>query len=258
MAEKDDAAGPYVAPIRLHVSAELGLGRVVPLSSDQHHYLHHVMRCKPGDRVALFNGHDGEWLATVAQLGKKGGDLEVQTRTRPQVPGPDLWLVFAPVKRARLDYMVQKAVELGVSAIHPVLTRFTSVDRVKESRLGANAREAAEQCGRLDLPAIGEPVSLNRLLDEWDPARRLVFCDEGGDARPLAVILGEAARPPGPWAVLIGPEGGFHPAERERLRDLPFVVPATLGPRILRSDTAAVVALALWQATLGDWGTPDA
>lgn len=243
--------GPYRPATRLYVTAGLGPQAVVELSADQSHYLQHVLRCKPGDQVNLFNGRDGEWSAEVTELRKGRGTVTAGRLLRAQKPSPDLWLVFAPVKRARLDYMVQKAVELGVSALLPVVTRFTMVERIKAERLVANAIEAAEQCDRLDVPAIHDPVTLSALLDAWDPARNLLFCDEGGDARPLLQALEQGPR--GPGAVIIGPEGGFHPDERLLLRQREWVTPVTLGPRILRSDTAAVVALSLWQSVLGDW-----
>lgn len=243
--------GPYRPATRLYVEADLAAEAVVELGADQSHYLQHVLRCKPGDRVNLFNGRDGEWLAEIEGLRKGRGQLRAERRLRPQQASPDLWLVFAPVKRARLDYMVQKAVELGVSALIPVVTRFTMVERVKEERLVANAIEAAEQCDRLDVPEVRDPIALPALIRDWDPARSLYFCDEGGDARPLIEVLRHKG--PGPGAVIIGPEGGFHRQERELLRSQAFVAPVTLGPRILRSDTAAAVALSLWQSVLGDW-----
>lgn len=256
MTDMSQNTGPYVTPIRLFVTADLVAGGVVALDPDQAHYLEHVIRRKAGDKVRVFNGRDGEWIAEINDLRKGRGGLRLLEQGRPQGAGPDLWLLFAPVKRARLDFMVQKAVELGVSAIRPVFTRFTNVERIKENRLESNAIEAAEQCDRLDVPEIHDPQDLGRVLDGWDPARRLIFCDEGGDARPMLAALAGAARGAdgtGPWAVLIGPEGGFHAEERQRLRSLPYVVPVSLGPRILRADTAAVVALSLWQSVLGDW-----
>lgn len=243
--------GPYRAATRLYVNTGLSADAVVELGADQSHYLQHVLRCKPGDQVNLFNGRDGEWRAEIIELRKGRGRLTARHLLRAQQVSPDLWLIFAPVKRARLDYMVQKAVELGVSALLPVVTRFTMVERIKAERLVANAIEAAEQCDRLDVPEIHDPVTLPVLVDGWDPARNLLFCDEGGDARPLLRALGEGPR--GPGAVIIGPEGGFHMDERLLLRRQDWVTPVTLGPRILRSDTAAVVALSLWQSVLGDW-----
>lgn len=248
---RESEIGPYRPPLRLYVADTLAPSAIIRLGSDQAHYLQHVMRRKPGDAVALFNGRDGEWSARIDSFAKAGGAARVDERLRPQVAGSDLWLVFAPVKRARLDFMVQKAVELGVSAIKPVMTRFTMVERVKETRLIANAVEAAEQCGRLDVPEVAEPQLLARLLDAWPAGRRLYFCDEAGDAQPLAAALRADAADPA--AILIGPEGGFHPEERAGLRALPAVTAVTLGPLILRSDTAAIAALAIWQSLAGDW-----
>jgi len=237
--------------VRLFVEANLGAGlRVVP-AEGQAHYLLHVMRAKAGDHVRLFNGRDGEWRARLAEVGKRNCVLECETRTVPQRPVPDLWLAFAPVKKTPADYLTQKATELGVSRLQPVKTRRTIVTRVNPERMRANAVEAAEQSDRLSVPDIGELTELEKLLAGWPPNRRLLFCDEGGDARPIAEALtgagGEA------WAVLTGPEGGFDPQERASIRALPFVVPVSLGPRILRADTAALAALTVWQALRGDW-----
>lgn len=257
MPQSQDAQ-PYKAATRLYVAEDLAASGTVSLTPDQAHYLQHVLRRQPGDEILVFNGRDGEWTAVIANLRKGRGELTIGRQLRPQTQGPDLWLLFAPVKRTRLDFLVQKAVELGAAAIQPVFTRFTMVERVKETRMSANAIEAAEQCGRLDVPDLCDPQDLPQLLTAWDPARRLIFCDEGGCdeggmAQPLLAALRDQPRPPGPWAVLIGPEGGFHPEERRMLRALPFVLPVTLGPRILRSDTAAIVALSLWQSVLEDW-----
>lgn len=235
--------------VRLYVTAALAAGAQVPLAEGQAHYLLHVMRAKTGDRVSLFNGRDGEWLAEIIQAAKRGVTLSCRKQTQPQSGVPDVWLIFAPVKKTPADYLVQKATELGVSKLQPVFTRRTIVSRVNEERLSANAIEAAEQSGRLNVPDIGALLTLEKLLAAWPKERRLYFCDEGGDARPLAeVAKGE------PAAILTGPEGGFDPAERAMLRALPFVTPVTLGPRILRADTAALAALAIWQAVRGDWG----
>ena len=234
--------------VRLYVTVGLGQGAEVPLNGPQAHYLIHVMRAKAGDRVALFNGRDGEWLADIATASKRGLILSCRKQTRPQAGVPDLWLVFAPIKKTPSDYLAQKAAELGVAKLQPVFTRRTIVTRVNEDRLLANAIEAAEQSERLTVPEIGTPLSLDRLLASWPKERQLFFCDEGGEARPLAETTGSA-----PAAILTGPEGGFDPAEREMLRALTFVTPVTLGPRILRADTAALAALAIWQAVAGDW-----
>ena len=234
--------------LRLYVTAELGSGAAVPADDGQAHYLLHVMRARPGMRVSLFNGRDGEWLADLALAGKRGVTLNCLKETAPQAGVPDLWLAFAPVKKTPSDYLTQKATELGVSCLLPVMTRRTIVGRINEERLLANAIEAAEQSGRLSVPEIRAAVNLEKLLASWPPDRRIYFCDEGGDAQPLA----QAAQP-GPAAILTGPEGGFDPVEREKLRALPFVTPVTLGPRILRADTAALAALAIWQSVSGDW-----
>jgi 16S rRNA (uracil1498-N3)-methyltransferase len=239
------------AKIRLFVTADLGPGAEVPLDAAQAHYLFNVMRLGTGARVAVFNGRDGEWLAEIADAGRRGGLLRAHERSQPQRTPPDLWLLFAPIKKARTDFIVEKATELGAARIQPVFTRLTNAERLRPDRLRAHAIEAAEQCGETWVPEIAEPVRLEALLEAWDPARRLMFCDETRESVPVRQALAAAAR--GPWAVLIGPEGGFSPEEMVRLRCLSFVTAVTLGPRVLRADTAAVAALALWQATLGDW-----
>ncbi len=237
--------------VRLHVEATLGEGaRVVP-SDGQAHYLLHVMRAKAGDRLRLFNGRDGEWRARLVEAGKRACVLECEIQTAPQREVPDLWLVFAPIKKTPADFLAQKATELGVRLLQPVLTHRTIVRRVNVERLRANAIEAAEQAGRVSVPEVREPVDLPRLLADWPNGRRLLFCDEAGAAPAIADALDEA--PAGPWAILTGPEGGFDPAERAALRAKPFVVPASLGQRILRADTAALAALAVWQSVKGDW-----
>lgn len=237
--------------IRLFVEAALGPDAEVTLDAAQAHYLFAVMRLGTGDRVAIFNGRDGEWLAEVAAAGKRSGRLAVVAAGQPQRVPPDLWLLFAPIKKARTDFIVEKAAELGAARIQPVFTRFTNAERLRPERLRAHAVEAAEQCGETYVAEVGEPVRLAALLDGWDPARRIMFCDESRAARPAAEALAEEAR--GPWAILIGPEGGFAPEEAARLRAMPGVLPVTLGPRVLRADTAACAALAIWQAALGDW-----
>src|SRR6185312_11269309 len=233
---------------RLYVTADLGASMAVTLDEGPSHYLLHVLRAKPGNRVLLFNGRDGEWLAQIGQLSKRGVIATCLEQIRPQSAGPDIWLAFAPIKKTPADYLVQKAAELGVSCLLPVYTRRTIVTRVNLERMAANAAEAAEQSERLTVPQIREAMDLDRLLGAWPKERTLYFCDEGGDARPLA----QAARG-APAAILTGPEGGFDPAERETLRALPFVVPVTLAPRILRADTAALAALSVWQSASGDW-----
>jgi 16S rRNA (uracil1498-N3)-methyltransferase len=239
------------AKIRLFVKAGLGAGVAVTLGRDQAHYLFGVMRLRSGDTVLVFNGSDGEWLAGVAEAGKRAGVLVCRNRIRPQFPPPDLWLAFAPVKKARTDFIAEKACEMGCRRLIPVFTRFTNSERVNADRLRAHAIEAAEQCGLLSVPEVAEPVTLVTLIEEWAPERRLLFCDESGAGAPAMATLRAAG--PGSWAILIGPEGGFSPDERDRLAALPFAHGVSLGPRILRADTAAVAALTLWQAVLGDW-----
>lgn len=237
--------------IRLFVETPLSAALRFDCSPAQANYLKNVLRLGPGADVLVFDGRNGEWLARVAAAGKGAVSLEVLSRTRPQVAGPDLHLLFAPLKRARLDYVAQKATELGVSAIRPVMTRRTVAGRVRTDRLRANAIEAAEQCGVLRVPEIFEPAPLDRVLKEWDPGRRLVFCDESAPvASPLEAL---AKLDAGPLAVLIGPEGGFDPAEREWLIRQPCALAISLGPRVMRADTAAVAALSLVNAVLGDW-----
>jgi 16S rRNA (uracil1498-N3)-methyltransferase len=206
------------------------------------------MRAKVGNRLRLFNGRDGEWLARIAKLSKRDCVLECEARVKGQILDPDLWLVFAPVKKTPSDYLTQKATELGVSRLQPVLTRRTIVARVNGERMRANAVEAAEQSGRLSVPQVRAAVALGTLLENWPADRRLLFCDEAGGAPPIADALVAAGA--GAWAVLTGPEGGFEPEERDRVRALASVVPVSLGARILRADTAALAALAVWNAVL--------
>ena len=235
--------------IRLFVPDALtGGGRFCP-TTDQAHYLRNVMRLAEGDEILVFNGREGEWRATLAGVTKRGCALQIGEQTRVQTTGPDLELVAALVKRARLETIIEKAAELGASRVRLVVTQFTGADHTNVARLQAIATEAAEQTGRLDVPEVVAPLKLDRLIADWPQDRRLVFCDEAGDARPVM----EALKEPAPMAVLIGPEGGFAPDERERLRALPFVTPVSLGPRILRADTAAISALTLIQAAIGDW-----
>jgi 16S rRNA (uracil1498-N3)-methyltransferase len=236
---------------RLHVPDALSAGAVIELGREASHYLATVLRLSEGSSVLLFNGRDGEWRVRMAGGTRKALKVVAEEQVRPQPPVGDLHLLFAPLKHARLDYLVQKAVEMGASSIRPVLTRYTQVSRVNLDRMRANVVEAAEQCGILSVPPVEEEVRLDRLLEAWDPARRIVFCDEAAPvADPLVALSGLG---PGPLAVLIGPEGGFAPQEREALLAVPHATPIALGPRILRADTAAVAALALVQAVLGDW-----
>lgn len=236
---------------RLFLDAALDAGAAVECGRDQAHYLGHVLRLGPGDAVALFNGRDGEWLARIDGLGKKSGRLVPERRLRGQAAEPDLWLVFAPVKKAPLDFMVQKATELGVSALVPAITRRTVVERVKRERMEANAIEAAEQCERLTVPRVEEARPLSRILEDWPAGRRILLCAESGHAAPIAEVL--AGAPAGPWAIMTGPEGGFDQSELDLMAKLPNLNAVGLGPRILRADTAALAALACWQAALGDW-----
>lgn len=237
--------------VRLFVEDDLSAGCTVGLSPPQSHYVANVMRYGRGDRVALFNGRDGEWQARIDGVGRGWCSVAVADCLRPFASGPDLWLVMAPVKRAPLDFTAAKATELGVSAVWPVFTRRTAVSRINQNRLRANLIEAAEQCGRLDVPTIREPASLDRVLADWPGERRILLCDETGAGIPIAEALQDA--PNGPWAVLTGPEGGFARDELDALAKLPFAVSVGLGPRILRAETAALAALACWQAWLGDW-----
>ncbi|HEX4196447.1 MAG TPA: 16S rRNA (uracil(1498)-N(3))-methyltransferase [Caulobacteraceae bacterium] len=239
--------------IRLFVPEKLKSGATIALGADQAHYLHGVMRRGVGDQVLLFNGADGEWRAGIAAIDRRSASLALQAQTRPQTTGPDLEMIVAVVKRPRLETIVEKAAELGARRVRLAVTRFTQGDRVRLERLGAIAAEASEQTGRLDVPEITAPEKLDAILDAW-AGRTLIFCDEGGDASPMLEALNAAARGEGTgFSILIGPEGGFAPEERARLRSLPHVIPVSLGPRILRADTAAIAALALWQSRLGDW-----
>lgn len=236
-------------PVRLYVEHPLDQGQTVPLSQAQAHYLFGVMRLTEGAVVSLFNGRDGEWSTTVARAAKKAGDLLCRAQTaRLQMP-PDVWLLFAPIKKTRTDFIVEKSAELGARRICPVQTDFTNSERIRRDRLHAHAIEAAEQCGGTYVPEVADLARLDRLLADWPTDRQLLFCDESrvGPADALGGLT------PGSWAILIGPEGGFSDPERARLLALPQAHAISLGPRILRADTAAVAALTLWQATLGDW-----
>ena len=236
---------------RLYVDSPLKEGVELALDRDQANYLANVLRLKPGASVLVFNGQDGEWRGDFAPVSKKDVALRLVEQTRPQTPASDLHYLFAPLKHARLDYMVQKAVEMGAGRLRPVITRHTQASRVNLDRMEANAIEAAEQCGILTLPAIDRPQKLEAVLAGWDPARPLIFGDESAPvASPSAAL---ARLPRGPAAVLIGPEGGFAAEEREDLLSRPYVTALSLGPRILRADTAAIAALALAQAFIGDW-----
>ena len=234
--------------IRLFVPNDLSVGAGVVPTVDQSRYLTQVMRLKLGDALLIFNGRDGEWRAIIAEVLKKGVILRAEEQVRPQTLGPDLELIVAVVKKSRVETIVEKAAELGARRVRLTVTQRTNVEHVRLDRLDAIAIEAAEQTGRLDVPTIDDPEKLGAILDGWDASRRLMFCDETGGA-PVA----SAVTQPGPWAILIGPEGGFSAEERERLRALPFTTAVSLGPRILRADTAAIAAMTLWQAAVGDW-----
>jgi 16S rRNA (uracil1498-N3)-methyltransferase len=239
---------------RLYVSGDLAEGIPVEPSPPQAHYLLNVLRLGEGAELLLFNGRDGEWRATLALSGKKKAVLRPLERTRPQPPLPDLLYCFAPLKQGRLDYMVQKAVEMGVGVLQPVITQHTHVTRVNLERMRANVVEAAQQCGILTLAEVAEPLPFERMLQAIAPGQLLVFCDEDADVRDPVAALHRAGDFAG-IAVLLGPEGGFSDAERQTLLRCPKLLRISLGPRILRADTAAVAALALVQAVLGDWGS---
>jgi 16S rRNA (uracil1498-N3)-methyltransferase len=248
---------------RLYVAPDLNEGAEVTIEGDQAHYLTRVLRLGAGAPVRVFNGRDGEFDATIAAANKTSLRLGLTGQIRRQQPVPDLWLLFAPLKKARTDFLIEKATELGAAEIHPVITERSDAGTVRVDRLQRIAVEAAEQTERLDVPPVREAAKLAAVLASWNPERVLIYADEAGDegekpwggeagrAKPMADALKNAGK--GPAAILIGPEGGFSPAERIRLRSLPFVHPVGLGPRILRAETAAVAALTLWQAISGDW-----
>ena len=247
---QDDDAEDWRAQ-RLFVAHDLGEGRLIPLAREQANYALKVLRLRAGASLRVFNGRHGEWSTSLALAGRRDAVLEVHRQLREQAGGPDIDYLFAPLKRTRLDYLVQKATEMGVARLRPVITRHTIAERINLERMRANVVEAAEQCGILRLPEVVAPVRLAPLLDTWDPRRRIVFCDEAaGQADPIGALQ---AVPAGPLALLIGPEGGFASEERARLLALPFTVRLALGPRVMRADTAAVAALALVNAVLGDW-----
>jgi len=239
---------------RLYVPDDLGPGLSLALAEGQAHYLRNVLRLGPGAALALFNGRDGEWSGRIDGIAKGRCAVALGERTRQQIAEPDLWLVFAPVKRARIDYLVEKATELGVAELRPVRTQRTIVERVNVERLQANAVEAAEQTERLAVPLVHPPESLPALIPRWPEGRRLIVCDERGRAPPIAAVVAALRdRPAAGTAVLIGPEGGFTETELDGLANLPFVNAVSLGPRVLRADTAALAALAVFQAVAGDW-----
>jgi 16S rRNA (uracil1498-N3)-methyltransferase len=236
--------------IRLHVTADLGPGPLA-LCKEHAHYVANVMRAKAGEDVLVFNGRDGEWGGRFETVAKNNVTLLLDAQTRPQADEPDLWLVAAPIKKERIDLVAEKASELGASALWPVFTRRTVMSRVNTERLAAHMVEAAEQCERLSVPVVMEPAPLDKALAGWDAGRILLFLDETGTGAPIAEVL--AGLPAGPLAVLVGPEGGFAPEERAALAKLPFAKPVSLGPRILRAETAAIAALSIVQAICGDW-----
>jgi 16S rRNA (uracil1498-N3)-methyltransferase len=241
------------AKIRLYIDTPLSVAQSVPLTREQAHYLFGVMRLSVGAQVLLFDGMNGEFLADVVEAGKRGGTLLIAAQTRPLQMPPDLWLMFAPIKKARTDFIVEKAAEMGASRIVPVQTEFTNTSRFQRDRLQAHSVEAAEQCGGTYVPQVDEMKRLDRVLADWDETRQIMFCDETTADDPATPFEGGKDQSVGPWAILIGPEGGFSQKERDRLRAMSCAHVAQLGPRILRADTAAVVALTLWQTALGDW-----
>ena len=236
---------------RLYIEAGLSAGAAIDLDAARSHYLRGVLRREAGAELLLFNGRDGEWRGRIERLAKSGARVAIQAQTRPQQASPDLWLVFAPIKRDRIDNLAEKATELGCRCLWPVFTQHTVMSRVNVERLQANAIEAAEQTERLDIPDIRTPAKLGELLSTWSPDRRLIVCAEFGEAAPIADALKTMPRN-GAYAVMTGPEGGFARSELDALSKLPFVTAVGLGPRVLRADTAALAALACWQAILGD------
>lgn len=248
----------YKAKTRLYVDHALPGSGSIELDKAQTHYLATVLRVKEGTIIHLFNGRDGEWQTVVTRVTRKAVDLLVQEKVREQGQEPDLWLCFAPLKKARIDFLAQKATELGASRLIPVMTSYTQSERVNIDRLKANALEAAEQCERLMVPAVQEPIKFSTLLADWPEDRHILFCDERRDGSSAIEALAplkptSKAEKASPWAIFIGPEGGFDSGESEQLRAHKKAVTIALGPRILRADTAAMAALTLWQSVIGDW-----
>ena len=250
MLSSSSPKGTFTPRIRLYVEQDLAPGAQVTASAPQAHYLTHVMRAKTGEPVCLFNGRDGEWQARIAAPQKRALLLVAEEQLRLQDTQPDLWLAFAPVKR--IEFLVEKATELGAAALLPVITRRTTMTRVNLARLRSHVIEAAEQSERLTLPDIHEPAPFAQVIAQWPPVRRLYFLDETGGGRPIAEVLGDGGRA-GPSGFLTGPEGGFDQSELDALRQLPFATGVGLGPRVLRAETAALAGLACWQALVGDW-----
>lgn len=238
--------------IRLYVDHPLGDGQAVTLTREQAHYLFGVMRLTVGGQLALFNGKDGEWLAEVTQAGKRGGELRCVQQSTPLRMPPDVWLCFAPIKKARIQYVVEKAVEMGARRIVPMMTEYTNSERIRPDRLQAHAIEAAEQCGATYVPHVASLIRFDALLPEMED-RHLLFCDEAEVGAARGFEEAGSGTEAGPWSILIGPEGGFSPDERAKLQTLPNTRTVSLGPRILRAETAAVAALTLWQVRFGDW-----
>lgn len=238
--------------IRLYIDASLGAGQTVPLTREASHYLCVVMRASVGDSLSVFNGFDGEWQASITALNKKNGTIACVRQSKPQETRPDLWLLFAPIKKTRTDFIVEKAAELGVARICPIATDFTQSGRIARPRLQAHAIEATEQCGGTFVPEVAELARLSAVLDDWPADRFILFCDETLANQPQTDFT---KLPAGKWAILIGPAGGFSQTELNTLRNHPQTFAVNLGPRILRTDTAAVAAITLWQKTLGDWRT---
>lgn len=239
----------YTLP-RLYVEADLSPGKDIALSKEQAHYLINVLRKHEGDHIRVFNGRDGEWRAEIRSASKRSTALQVTKKLREPQTAPDIWLCFAPVRKHRNTFIIEKATELGVARLMPVVTKRTQFPKLKLGKMRLQIIEAAEQTERLDLPKADVPISLIEMLSGWDKKRTLIFADETGDAATAQEVLTDLK---GPAAILIGPEGGFDPKERDMLRSKPYITPVSLGPRILRADTAALSLLTLWQAVQGDW-----
>ena len=244
----------WIAKTRLFLDVPLSKGVNIPLSKDDSHYLVTVLRLKADVDIHVFNGRDGEWRCRLVEPHKKHALITAEEQTREQTPGPDVTVCFAPIKKTRIDFVAQKLTELGARRLIPIMTDHTNSGRVNTDRLLANAKEAAEQSGRLDVPVVHAPTTLRAVLDGWDAGVHILFCDEDLDGKPMTQAL-SAFKPGAPWAIFIGPEGGWSDAERKLLREHPLSVTVSLGPRVLRADTAAFAALTLWQSVLGDWGS---